>query len=234
LTKGYTMSKQINKNLIACVPDIHVPKHDPAAVRWCLERIREERPKTVVLIGDVFDYEAISRFTRKLTVQAAFQEEVKAGRRMVKRIQDACGYGADVHFIAGNHESRLAKYAIRNCPHIADLPGLALPQVMEFPQDWHYYPYNLNALSFDGVLCLHGRRFAGNVCSNNIKKYHCSVIQGHSHRASTAYLRSPDGRTIGAVEAGCLCNLTPNYAADVDWVHAMAWIQDKTPLLELK
>lgn len=129
--------------------------------------------------------------------------------------------------------SRLDKYAVRNCPELSDLPAMALREVLNVPRRWTMFDYNLNAVCIDGVNFIHGRRFAGNVCLANIKKYMGSVVQGHSHRASSQYLRLPNGETIGAVEAGCLCNLKPNYASDVNWSHAMAWAQDSLPYLEL-
>ena len=129
--------------------------------------------------------------------------------------------------------SRLNKYVIRNCPELEDMQALALREVIGIPRRWVTYEYNLNARLLDGVSYLHGRKFSGNVCLSNLKKYMGSVVQGHSHRASSQYLRLPDGRLIGAVECGCLCKLDPDYAADVDWSHAMGWAEDGIPYLDL-
>jgi len=129
--------------------------------------------------------------------------------------------------------SRLSKYVVRNCPELSGLPQLALDEILEIPKDWRTYSYNLNAVRVDGVSYTHGRKFSGNVCMANLKKYMGSVVQGHSHKTSSLYHRLPDGRLIGAVEAGCLCDLCPSYAADVSWVHAMAWAQDGLPYLEI-
>jgi len=224
--------KKINRGLTAVLPDIHAPKHDEEALEMALDRIREERPERVVLLGDIVDFEGIARFPRKLEKKAAFIHEVEAASEIIKRLE-AEFKRQNVIYIFGNHESRLDKYTIRNCPELSSFPSLALREVLHVPRRWIVYEYNLNAVCIDGVNYIHGRKFSGNVCINNIKKYMGSVVQGHSHRASSQYLRLPNGETIGAVEAGCLCNLKPNYASDVDWSHAMAWAQDGLPYLEL-
>lgn len=129
--------------------------------------------------------------------------------------------------------SRLSKYIIRNAPAVCGLPNIALRQVLNIPNSWRVYPYNLNAISVDGVKIIHGRKYSDTVCIRNLRKYMSSVIQGHSHRASAVYRRH-NGKILGGLEIGCLCDLHPDYAADVDWIHAMGWVEDGYPILELK
>lgn len=224
--------KKLNKKLTAVLPDIHIPYQDDAAVEEALLRIEEERAGKIVILGDLMDFEAISRFNRKLEKRAAFEWELEFGKEWIKRFHKRFK-DREIHFLAGNHESRLSKYVVRNCPELSALPQLALEQVLEIPKQWNTYSYNLNAILIDGVNYIHGRKFSGNVCMSNLKKYMGSVVQGHSHKASSSYCRLPDGRQIGAVEAGCLCELNPSYASDVDWSHAMAWAENGLPYLEL-
>ena len=227
-----TKKKKIDKGLTAILPDIHIPYQDEGAVAEALDRIEEERAGKIVILGDLLDFEAVSRFSRKLEKRAAFEWELFQGRMWIKefhkRFKDR-----EIHFLAGNHESRLSKYVVRNCPELSGLPQLALEEVLEIPKKWHTYSYNLNAVNVDGVNYVHGRKFSGNVCLSNLKKYMGSIVQGHSHRASSQYLRLPSGELVGAVEAGCLCDLRPSYASDVDWSHAMAWAENGLPYLEL-
>jgi len=223
---------KLDKKLTAIIPDVHIPYQDKQAVELCLQRIREERAGKIVILGDLMDFEAVSRFNRKLDKRAAFEWELRLGRKWIKNLSRRFK-GAEIHFLSGNHESRLSKYVVRNCPELSGLPQLALDEILEIPKDWRTYSYNLNAVRVDGVSYTHGRKFSGNVCMANLKKYMGSVVQGHSHKTSSLYHRLPDGRLIGAVEAGCLCDLCPSYAADVSWVHAMAWAQDGLPYLEI-
>lgn len=223
---------KLNRRLTAVLPDIHIPYQDKGAVEEALSRIEEERAGRIVILGDLMDFEAISRFNRKLEKRAAFEWELKLGRKWISDFHKRFK-GREIHFLAGNHESRLSKYVVRNCPELSGLPQLALEEVLEIPGSWRTYSYNLNAVRIDGVSYVHGRKFSGNVCMANLKKYMGSVVQGHSHRSSSQYLRLPNGKTIGAVEAGCLCDLRPSYAADVNWTHAMAWAENGLPYLEL-
>jgi predicted phosphodiesterase len=223
---------KLNRKLTAVIPDVHIPYQDKQAVELCLQRIKEERAGRIVILGDLVDFEAISRFSRKLEKRAAFEWELGLGRKWIKNLSRRFR-GVEIHFLAGNHESRLSKYVVRNCPELSGLPQLALEEILEVPKSWRMYSYNLNAVHIDGVNYIHGRKFSGNVCMSNLKKYMGSVVQGHSHRASSQYLNLPSGKQIGAVEAGCLCDLNPAYAADVDWSHAMAWAENGLPYLEL-
>jgi predicted phosphodiesterase len=223
---------KITKGLTAVLPDLHVPYHDEEALGRALARIREERPERVVILGDLADFEAISKFSRKLKKRAVFEYEIGEVRRVIQELEKEFKQ-QNVIYICGNHESRLSKYIIRNCPELDDLPMLAFREIVQIPRRWVVYEYNLNAVCIDGVNYIHGRKFSGNVCINNIKKYLGSVVQGHSHRASSQYMRLPNGETIGAVEAGCLCDLQPSYASDVNWSHAMAWAEGGIPYLEL-
>jgi len=224
-----------NKKLIGIVPDIHVPQHDPKAVSWCFNRLREERPYKIIFIGDLFDFYSISVFLKKPSFTSRFAEEVFQGNKFIERVKHLQkSIKCKVAILAGNHESRLTKYLWKNAPALADLPELTIPSLFKFPDDWEYFSYNLEGIKADGVTVFHGRKYSGNVCIANLRKFYGSVIQGHSHRASAHYLRRPNGELIGAVEAGCLCDLHPDYSAHVDWVQAMAWIDNGLPFLELK
>jgi len=221
-----------NKKLHAVLPDMHIPKHDMNAIENALNRVDEEKAGKVILLGDIADMEAISTFSRKLDKRAAFWQEIELVRGMLAYFQKRFK-GCEVHYLAGNHESRLSKYVTRNCPELSNIPALALEQILEIPKTWKFYPYNLNAVVIDDISYIHGRKFSGNVCMCNLNKYMGSVVQGHSHRASSMYLRLSSGKHIGAVESGCLCDLKPGYASDVNWSHAMAWCEDGLPYLEL-
>jgi len=221
-----------NKNLHAIISDIHVPYHDMKAIDKALKRIDEEKPGKVILLGDIADFEAISRFSRKLDKRAAFWQEVELVKGMLTYLEKRLK-GCEIHYLTGNHESRLSKYIVRNCPELAGVPSLAFRELLEIPKRWQVYEYNLNAVVIDDISYLHGNRFSGNICGNNLKRYMGSVVQGHSHSSSAEYHRLPNGKVIGAVVTGCLCDLDPGYTSDVRWTHAMGWAENGLPYLEM-
>ncbi|RLC87847.1 MAG: hypothetical protein DRJ03_04685 [Chloroflexi bacterium] len=227
--------KRMNKKLIGVVPDIHIPKHDPEALNWCFRRLTEERPGHIVFLGDMFDFESISVFLKKPSFDNMFSSEIKEGCKFVERVKRLQKkIGCKITMLGGNHETRLSKYLWKNAPELADIPGLTIPALMNMPEDWKYISYNSEGIMIDGVTFFHGRKYSNNVCASNIKKFYSSVVQGHGHRSTSHYVRRPDGKLLGAVEAGCLCELNPNYASHVDWSHAMAFVKNGVPYLELK
>lgn len=229
------MAKRTNRKLTAAVPDIHLGHHDQDALDWCFRRLNKERPGHIVFLGDIFDFDSVSRFLKKPQFGHMFNQEVELGCKFIERVK-ALVYRLDckVTIQAGNHEARLSKYLWRNAPELSEVPNFTIPRLMNIPKDWQYIQYNTGGIRIGEVIYFHGRKFNSNVCVSNIRKFCCSVVQGHSHRSSAHYLRRPDGKLIGAIEAGCLCSLNPTYASHVDWSHAMGWVEDDVPTLELK
>lgn len=220
--------------LTAVVPDLHIPDHDEGAVEWALNLISDLRPDEVVFLGDMFDFMSISRFLKHPKQSRLFSDEVKTGKAFVKMLASRLPKKAKVQIIGGNHEDRLAKYLFRHAPELADEPSLTVPALMEFPKKWVYYDPSVPNFQTQGVIVMHGRRFAGNVALANMRRYVCSVVQGHSHRVSTQYLRVADGRLLSSAECGCLCQLSPRYAGVTDWTHALGWIDDGLVTVQVK
>lgn len=221
----------MKSNLVAIIPDVHVPEQDNAAVRWVLKRIRERDPATVIFLGDLFDFKSISRFKKHPRFHQMFREEVKAGVLFVERIARALKR-RQVKVKGGNHEVRLEHYLWRNAPELADIPALTVPALMQFPKRWEYHPPEEHHFYEQGVMIIHGRKFAGNVALANLRKYRCSVVQGHSHRMSCQYLCMADGEMLSSAECGTLQVKNPGYAGVTDWVHGMAWIENGVVTVE--
>lgn len=206
-----------------CFGDTHVPQHDPAALRWALQATKELRPQKVILLGDMVDFLALSRFPKSPQQQLALQKELKAGRALIRTLEQALSK-YEVVYILGNHEARPAKYLWKRAPELVDMPELAVPALLGVPNRWHIVPFG-EAYLEQGALVIHGTRWGKTACQQYLSDYGMSVVAGHSHRLNLAKRRLPDGREITAVECGCLCKLKQNYSSINNWTHALAVIE---------
>src|SRR5438552_2792408 len=76
---------------IAVLPDIHVPAHHKKILWAVLEFLRDFNPHIVILIGDVADVFALSRWPAPPRVVKNQQEELNQTRRLVDKIVAVSG-----------------------------------------------------------------------------------------------------------------------------------------------
>jgi hypothetical protein len=199
-----------------------VPKHDPDAIDWALSEAQKVKPQTLILLGDLADFNALSRFPKSPEQQLGLEAEMEECRAIVKRINKLFR-SVRIVFLLGNHCDRPKKYLWRSAPALSDVPELAAPALMGVPSRWMVVPYKHAVIEQD-VLVQHGTRWGKGTCAANLADFGMSSAQGHSHRANLMSRSLPNGKVITAVEAGCLCQLDMEYAPLNNWTHAMAVI----------
>jgi len=200
--------------------DVHVPFQDQCVCRMVLEFIREHRPGTVHLLGDIGDFHSISRFEKDPSRREDLQQDLDATRDFLREVRDAAP-AARLIYSEGNHEFRLRKYLRTEAKALALLRALHLETLLDFktlkiryqPQD---RPYRVGSLLFT-----HGqiaRKWSGNSARGNFERFGCCVISGHTHGLGAFYHRDIND-TYAAWENGCLCSLNPEYVTAPDWQH---------------
>lgn len=203
--------------VVGLVPDIHIPKEDPAAIHWALQLLKRRGISKLVLLGDVVCLDSLSRFLKSLTTAAGLPDELKTGRRFFAKIEKMFG-DIPVTLLLGNHEERLAKYLLKHAPALAELPELSFESLFRVPRRWRVVKYG-DYIMEQGVLLQHGKKWGQATCRGNIL-LGCSSVQGHSHRVNVVHHRQANGRVITAAELGCLCSMDQGYARLVNWSHA--------------
>lgn len=114
---------------ITVYSDIHSPFHDDRAIGVVNDFCRWFKPNTVVLIGDVADFYAISKFDKspQRATGNAFYQEMVVTKRILEDIREA-NPKARIILIGGNHEFRLRRFInniLINIPSLATIFGLA-------------------------------------------------------------------------------------------------------------
>jgi len=210
----------VDRRMGVVLSDVHCPFQDKSACRMALAFIREHRPATVHLLGDVADFYSISRFVKDPARKEDLQADLDATRAFLGQVRDAAP-SARIVYSEGNHEFRLRRYLASEAKALAMLRDLRLERLLDFeslgirfqPQD---RPYRVGSLLFT-----HGqlvRKWSAASARGHFEKYGCCVIHGHSHRLGAFYHRDIND-TYAAWENGCLCNLNPDYVTAPDWQH---------------
>lgn len=210
------------KRKAGLLPDVHLPRHNPAAVRWAVRGLRDEGLTHLYLLGDVVTFDSVSRFKKTLQTASSLPDEFKQGRQFIRWIEKQLP-GVKVTYLFGNHEDRPYSNLLKNAPEWSDLPELELRRLLGIPAGWKVVPYG-DYIMEQGVVVQHGKRWGRATCRQNLE-FGCSSVQGHSHRVNSAQRRLADGRQIVAVELGCLCDFDQGYSKLNDWTHAVGWIE---------
>jgi predicted phosphodiesterase len=193
----------IEDEAVAITADWHVPITDIPYVNTFIERARDEGCSTLLIAGDFFNFDAISRFDEHQE-DAGLEKELQAGEYLMRTLLETF---ENIYYIWGNHDARLHKalgFAIqfKNAMRLVfgSLGNEALERITFSNLDhawvrqgdgreWyvcHPQSYNRTPLSTARALAA---------------KMNANVITAHSHHCAIGY--ATDGERVVA-EAGGL------------------------------
>lgn len=221
------VNKEIEKNLV--LSDVHVPYQDEDAVAIALQYIKDYKPDTIYVNGDVIDFYPLSTFDKSPDRKAGVAEEANDAKEFIARLRKAAGKTTRIVYLEGNHEQRLQRYLWRNpelngikiCDKevsVANLLNLALYDVEYVKTDGDYWGADTGHVEAGDAVIMHGdsrlngascSKYAGYSAKNTMMGIQKSVVMGHVHRLAVIKQRSPHGRMTG-VETGCLCQIPGN------------------------
>jgi predicted phosphodiesterase len=85
--------------------DWHIPLYDPAYANEMIKVAREQELKTLIIGGDFFNFDALSRYEPKQE-DAGLERELDEGVRVMRTLQETFDR---IIYIWGNHDARLHK-----------------------------------------------------------------------------------------------------------------------------
>jgi len=198
--------------------DQHIPFQDPVLEDLTIDFLREHKPTTIHLLGDVLDFYSLSTFDKNPARLTTLQDELDGSTRYFKRLRNVCP-NSRIVYSEGNHENRLRRYLWSQARALSHLRTLAFEELLglrKYDIKWvdSHSPYKVGSLLF-----IHGelvRRASGASAKGHMDKFGCNVIHGHTHRLGAHYHRTYSDM-MGAWENGCLCTLDPEYTVKPDW-----------------
>lgn len=203
------------KNTFVAIGDIHFPFHNPSALAETIDFIDSYKPKNIILLGDIVDCYALSRFDKEPSRILSLQKEFDLATDFICKLKEICPK-SKIIYIEGNHERRLQKY-LDSHPEISSLRSLNIPLLLNL--DELDVPY-VKSFTLGDMYFHHGeivRKYSGQSARGELDKTDMSGISGHTHRLSH-YFRTTTHRSLQWLEAGCLCILDPIYIqTKPDW-----------------
>lgn len=164
---------------ILVVPDVHAPYHDEDAWQLMLDVARDLKPETIVCIGDLADFYAVSAHSKDPARAITLKDEIKIVKE--KRSELDSLDASEKVFCEGNHENRLGRYLRDKAPELFEI--LDVPSVLGLTENgWEFIPYR-NHKRRGKVHYTHDTGSSGRYAAfRSLDMYQHSVITGHTHR----------------------------------------------------
>lgn len=201
----------IKKALV--LADLHIPFCNNDLLEKTLEFGKKFKPDEIILLGDILDCYAISKFDTSPNRADDFDYERTLARETLSMIRRKFEY-AKIIFICGNHEARIPKILCRgknrafyNMPEfkIENILSLDKYKIIYEPK---MYKLNDNFIAFHGVCC------GINPAVGELTSRLCNGISGHAHKKNIAH-RSGQLNKISWYSVPCLADIEQlEYAAD--------------------
>ena len=187
---------QVDNGHVFVASDCHYwPGEVTIAHRAFVTLLKEFKPITIILNGDVFDGSRISRHEPLMgTNPPTPKQEIEACQDRLDEIRNA-SKNARCFWTFGNHDVRLHRYIAINATELSDFPDL----FSYFP-GWHTgWRVDIN----DSVIVKH--RWHGGIHANynNTLKAGRSIVTGHLHQLKVTPWSDYNGRRYG-VDTGTL------------------------------
>lgn len=216
-------------------PDAQIPFHDPRALQLAHLAVRELQPDRIIMLGDMMDFPAQSRFDTHPSHHQLIQSQLDQTHQMLAQVR-ADAPDARIDYIPGNHEYRLNKdiiqknaelLGIKRANAASELGVLTLEfllRMQELEVDMAGQYPNGGVWLNDHTVAIHGDTAASNGSTSLkylIKNPNVSTIHGHSHRAeiqwrTTASYSGPVQRF--AMSPGTLADTSgsvPSYGSSI-------------------
>jgi predicted phosphodiesterase len=203
------------------------PIHDETAIDVALEVIRDIQPDKIVMLGDNLDFAEFGKYLTAAPFKMLVQAAIDRATMLCAQVREAAPH-AEISWIAGNHEARMARYIQTNAeaafgitrgrlnealrdkwpvmsvPYLCRMDDFGVEYVPGYPES--YVSLNKN------LMIIHGNKVTsnGSTTTKYLNDAHVSVIYGHIHRSEYAYrtrLSKFGPRTVMAASPGCLCRI---------------------------
>jgi len=221
------------------LPDSHGNHIDWAAAYAAVGDIKRLAPHEIIFLGDHLDcggtFNAHQRtYVREMT--ESYEDDSDAANAFLDAIQKVAG-GCDAHYLEGNHEQHVERWAARSMHVLKDAEGLvkrygpmAVLRLRDRGIRYYRRSETYQGLSIPGTIKLgkcfftHGISHGSNAAAEHLRRFGANIVYGHCHRAESRVERtvSSDG-FIGACP-GTLALLQPLYmhTRPTSWSHGYA------------
>lgn len=175
--------------------------HDTA-----LRIYNELRPDRFIVLGDLLDFNSLSRFAKTdPRWVSGLDEDVYTGRTILKDISESVPDETEKELVDGNHDKYLENWLLNDAPlGAANLDVFQMENILKLnefgferttSEEGPSYPYTTVEIIPDVLVAIHGEttgKGAGNAVRKVIEKYGMSVVMAHVHRYAAILHRIGD------------------------------------------
>lgn len=207
------------------IPDSQIPFHDETALSLAHLAAREVMPDNIILLGDMIDFQSLSRFGSRPEWNGRVQEALDTTHQMMAQFRSDVP-DANISYIWGNHEQRLQKSIIETNAELLGIKRANAQEelgvlTLEFLLRCEELGVNMiggypagSVWLEDHIQVVHGT--STNARGSTSAKYlnndpHISTIHGHSHRAEIQWKttqRRDDSIQRFAMSPGTIASIT--------------------------
>lgn len=204
-------------------PDAHYPFHDKRACELLLRVAERTKPDVLVVLGDHFDFYAVSDHRKDPLRKLNLEAEIASGDEGL-RAYERLGVFKRLVFCEGNHEERLSRFVadkgsdvLRALAPAGLLQTRSLPEALDLKsRGWEWIPYKeygrIGSLHFT-----HDVERAGKTAHEHAQQdFETSSVIGHTHRLSLMVR----GNHLGQWRTGAMLGWLGDWR-QVDYRHKM-------------
>jgi len=214
----------MTKIFISC--DQHIPLHDKKTLKLTEDFIKDEKPDVIIFNGDFLDGYDASSFPKDPRNKKRLVDEIKIGKKYLEHINTISK--ARKILIWGNHENRVNKFLLKKAPEMIDFVCL---KILLQTDGWEMIAESdvENYIKINKIFVGHFNRVnkhSAMTAKNLVLDKGVSIIQAHTHRLGSFYIRTLNG-TLRGFEGGCMCKLNPSYMNFPNWQQGFIFIENK-------
>lgn len=205
---------------IAVLSDIHFPQEHKQAWNLCLSMLPQLNIDKVLLLGDILDFEALSRFDVPPDRRLQLQHEFDVAQRELGRLRKILP-NISIEYKPGNHELHLNRFLYNKAPELFGLDKISIRGFCELDRLEIQWIKPDKILREGRLLFLHGDdpRVGSQYPARNLYlKVSDNLLAGHFHKFDRYFHRLAGGKIHGAWVNGCLRSLRPDWQK---WNHWM-------------
>jgi len=219
------------------IPDSHGLFIDKLAKAAFLHDLKALDPVEIVMLGDHVDCSGLAFCTHKRSSVAdqeySYKRDIAEANSFLDEIQKMAP-AADIHYLEGNHENRLERWAANtfDCRDDSEyiLSRMSPSALLNLKQRGiRFYQMNKTymGISSPGAMKLGKCFFTHGISCNkfatatHVERFGANVVHGHTHRAQTHMVRTVTAGEIGGWCPGTLSQLQPTYlhSSPSNWTH---------------
>ncbi|MHA2063497.1 MAG: metallophosphoesterase [Candidatus Thorarchaeota archaeon] len=210
----------------AILNDIHIPYHCQKGLAVAMEYLKDYKPRTIILNGDIIDCYSVSSHRKDPIRLHTFQDEVNETKDFLATLRKQHP-SAFIFFVKGNHEDRIERFILDKAPEITSLDCLSIDKLLELEKFKITFIDEKQHVVLGDLEVTHGRvvrKWSGQSAKAHHEKTGGSVLHGHVHRLGTFYHTNRWGTHVSA-ENGHLTRTDFDYVDHPDWQQGFTTVE---------